>query len=557
MLAPSDNDKHDHANKVDECGSQQGTAGHDQTVATGSFTLRAKGGDMQNIGTFLTRRAFLSPALEATVEPMGGGRRLTFTDLNERSNRVANALRLLGVKKGDRVGLLLMNGAEFVETFFAVAKIGAVNVPLNFRLVADELEFILKDSGVTVLISSADFAALTGELHGRGDRTEVKHWVQVGGEPAAHAASYDAWIGNASPVEPAPAGGDDDLVFIMYTSGTTGLPKGVMHSHSTVMWAILTIAATADQHYADRYLFSLPMFHVGALAPALGCVYRGVTLVILKQFDPKLSWQLIEQEKITSTLMVPAMLQFMMATYDPAAQDMSSLRWVMSGAAPVPVTLIKAYEAMGVEIHQVYGLTETGGPACLILGEDALTHAGSTGRAFFHTDVRVVDEEGRNVAVGEPGEVIVRGPHIMVGYWNRPDATDDAIRDGWLHTGDIATIDDDGFVTIMDRVKDMLISGGENVYPAEIENVVLSHPGVADVAVIGIPSAKWGESPMAIVVRKDESLTADEVMEWCKGKVAPFKLVKAVAFVTEIPRNPSGKILKRILREEHKVSAPD
>jgi O-succinylbenzoate-CoA ligase len=512
---------------------------------------------MQNIGTFLTRRAFLSPDLEATVEPMAGGRRLTFRDINARSNRVANALRLLGVKKGDRVGLMLLNGAEFVETFFAVAKIGAINVPLNFRLVADELEFILKDSGVTVLISSADFAALVGELHDRGDRTDVAHWVQVGGEPAAFAASYDAWTGNASPVEPTPTGGDDDLVFIMYTSGTTGLPKGVMHSHSTVMWAILTIAATADQHYADRYLFSLPMFHVGALAPALGCVYRGVTLVILKQFDPKLSWQLIGSEKITSTLMVPAMLQFMMATYDASAQDMSSLRWVMSGAAPVPVTLITAYEAMGVEIHQVYGLTETCGPACLILGEDALTHAGSTGRAFFHTDVRVVDEEGRNVSVGEPGEVLVRGPHIMVGYWNRPDATDDAIRNGWLHTGDIATIDADGFVTIMDRLKDMLISGGENVYPAEIENVVLSHPKVADVGVIGVPSAKWGESPMAIVVRNDESLTADEVMEWCKGKVAPFKLVKAVAFVTEIPRNPSGKILKRILREEFKVSAPD
>lgn len=512
---------------------------------------------MINIGSYLSKRAFLSPALEATVEPVVGGRRLSFKELNERSNRVANALRLQGVKKGDRVGLLLMNGAEFVETFFAVAKIGAVNVPLNWRLVADELEFILKDAGATVLISSAEFAPIVADLHSRGDKTDVQHWVQAGGEAPEFSASYDGWTANASPLEPPLAGGDDDLVFIMYTSGTTGLPKGVMHTHNTVTWAILTISATADQHYADRYLISLPMFHVGALAPVLGCIYRGCTLVILKAFDPKLSWQLIGDEKITSTLMVPAMLQFMLATHEPANHDSSSLRWVMSGAAPVPVTLIKAYEAMNIEIHQVYGLTETCGPACLILGEDALTHAGSTGRAFFHTSVRVVDDAGNDVKPGEPGEVLVSGPHIMLGYWNRPDATADSIRDGWLYTGDIATVDEDGFVTIMDRLKDMLISGGENVYPAEIENVVLSNPKVADVGVIGIPSAKWGESPMAIVVKKDESLTAEEVIEWCKGKLAPFKLVKTVAFVTEIPRNPSGKILKRMLRDEFKVTAPE
>jgi acyl-CoA synthetase (AMP-forming)/AMP-acid ligase II len=510
-----------------------------------------------NIGTLLAKRAFLSPHLEATVEPTAGGRRLTFRQLNERSNRVANALRLAGVKKGDRVGLLMMNGAEFIEVFFAVAKIGAVNVPLNWRLVPDELEFILKDSGTSVLISSPEFAGAITELHGRGDRTDVQTWVQLGGDVPDFAANYDAWTANASAAEPTAAGVNDDLVFIMYTSGTTGLPKGVMHTHDTVMWAMLTIAATADTRYADRYLISLPMFHVGALAPVLGNVYKGSTQIILKAFDPKLSWQLIGDEKVTTTLMVPAMLQFMLATYDKDAYDSSTLRWVMSGAAPVPVTLIKAYEAMGIEIHQVYGLTESGGPACLILGEDALVRAGSTGRAFFHTDVRVVDEEGHDAKVGEPGEVIVKGPHIMKGYWNRPEATADTIRDGWLHTGDVATMDEDGFITIMDRVKDMLISGGENVYPAEIENVVLSHEKVADVAVIGIPSAKWGESPMAVVVRKDESLTEQDVMDWCKGKLAPFKLVKSVVFTTEIPRNPSGKALKRILRDQYKMTAPD
>jgi acyl-CoA synthetase (AMP-forming)/AMP-acid ligase II len=237
--------------------------------------------------------------------------------------------------------------------------------------------------------------------------------------------------------------------------------------------------------------------------------------------------------------------------------DTSTLRWIMSGAAPVPVSLIKTYESMGIEIHQVYGLTESCGPACLISPDDALVRAGSTGKAFFHTDVRIVREDGSVCAPGEPGEVVVAGQHVMLGYWNRPDATADAIRDGWLHTGDIAVMDEDGFVTIMDRLKDMLISGGENVYPAEIENVILTNPKVADVAVVGIPSAKWGESPLAIVVRKDETLTAEEVIAGCRGHLAPFKMPKAVEFVSEIPRNPSGKILKRELRQRFAYDAPE
>ena len=213
--------------------------------------------------------------------------------------------------------------------------------------------------------------------------------MQVGGTPEAFALPYDAWMGAAGSDEPGLAGADDDLLFIMYTSGTTGLPKGVMHSHRTVLWAMLTLSATADMRNRDRFLTSLPLFHVGALTPAMGCVYLGITQVILKAFDPKLSWELIRDEKITSTLMVPAMLQFMLATYDKATHDASTLRWIMSGAAPVPVNLIKTYAEMGVEIHQVYGLTESCGPGCLILGEDAMSRAGSTGRAYFHTDVRV------------------------------------------------------------------------------------------------------------------------------------------------------------------------
>ena len=510
----------------------------------------------QNIGEFLTKRAKRDTHLEAIFEP-ALDRRLSFKELNERSNQVAHALKDLDVNLGDRVGLLLMNGIEFVETFFAVAKIGAVNVPLNYRLVADELEFILADAGVTVLIYGEEFSALAAELRSRGDKTAIQHWVQVHGELIGGSIDYQDWMGSSSVEEPTIEGNDEDLVFIMYTSGTTGLPKGVMHSHDTVLWGNITNATTADMRHYDRFLNSLPLFHVGALTPIITSVFVGGSITLMKAFDPTEAWNLIRDEKIQTTLMVPAMLQFMLLTYDAENHDTSTLRNIISGAAPVPVSLIETYTAMGIEIHQVYGLTETCGPACIISAEDAVSRAGSTGKAFTFTEVRVVDEEGNECEPDQPGEVQVKGSHIMVGYWNRPDATSEAIIDGWLKTGDVATMDADGFVTIVDRVKDMLISGGENVYPAEIENVLLSHEKINDAGVIGIPSAKWGESPLAVIVRTDENLSEKDVISHCEGKLAPFKTVKAVEFVEEIPRNASGKILKRELREQFSYEAPD
>lgn len=503
-----------------------------------------------NVGLFLSKRAFRDPNLEALVEP-ARGRRFTYRQFDDRSNRVANALLDLGVGFGDRVGVLLMNGVEFLETFFACGKIGAVCVPLNWRLVPDELEFILSDSGTSTLIFGSEFAAAAADLHGR--KTMVHRWIELNsgtpGERQPFALDYDGLLAAAGDAEPPIAGADDDLLFIMYTSGTTGLPKGVMHSHRTVTWGILTVNSTADLRYKDRYILALPFFHVGALNPALCLVHRGGTGIIMRAFDPNQAWELIEQESVTNMLAVPAMLNFMLQAGH-GGRSFSTLRWIMSGAAPVPVSLIHEYIALGIEIHQVYGLTESCGPACLLTSDDAVQRAGSTGKAFFHTAVRVVDGEGRDCAPGEPGEVIVAGAHIMLGYWNRPEATAETVRDGWLHTGDVATMDADGFVTIMDRVKDMLISGGENVYPAEIENVILSNTKVSDVAVLGIPSPKWGESPLAVVVRKDATLTPEEVISGCKGRLAAFKMPKAVRFVDEIPRNPSGKILKRVLRDQ-------
>jgi acyl-CoA synthetase (AMP-forming)/AMP-acid ligase II len=450
-----------------------------------------------------------------------------------------------------------MNSVEYVESFFAIGKIGAIVVPLNWRLVADELAFILKDSGATVLIYGGEFREVVAELQRRGaEGSAVRHWLHVaaagkdeGATRDAFAKSYDQLQSAAPDTSPEITACDDDELYIMYTSGTTGLPKGAVHTHTSVLWACTTMAATCDVRYLDRYIVVLPLFHVGALTPLTGNVYRGATSVIMRAFDPGRLLGTIATEQVTVLLAVPAMLNFMIQMPDLDRYDLSTLRWMMSGAAPVPVTLIEAWTARGIPIHQVYGLTESCGPACLTSPEDAVAKAGSTGRPFFHTDVRIVDDRGADVRPGETGEVIIRGAHIMKGYWNRPEATAETIRDGWLHSGDLATIDDDGLIYIQDRKKDMIISGGENVYPAEIENVILAHPQVREVAVIGQASAKWGESPLAVVVKKDAALTEEDVLGHCKGKLARYKLPKSVRFVDEIPRNPAGKILKRVLRD--------
>ena len=455
------------------------------------------------IGTMLSRRALHSASREAYVDSQSG-LRLTFEELNDRTNRVANHLLGLGIGKGDRVAIMMMNSAEFIESYFAVAKIGAVVVPLNWRLVADELEFIVKDSGAVVLIFGNEFVDLASDLHSRGNKTDLVHWLHsMSDADTAFASDYESVQDTASSKDPEVTVRDDDLLYIMYTSGTTGLPKGVVHTHNTMFWSLQTIMVTADMHDGDRNLAALPMFHVGSLTPVTLNIYLGTTSVVMREFEPERVWQLFEEERINTGLLVPAMLNFMIQVEGREKYDYSTLRWVQSGASPVPVSLIQAYADIGIDIHQVYGLTETCGPACLITGKDAIDKIGSTGRSFFHTDVRVVDADGSDVAPDTQGEVWVRGKHIMKGYWNLPEVTAETItQDGWLRSGDVATIDADGFVYIQDRIKDMIISGGENVYPAEIENVILMHPDVAEVAVIGQPSEQWGESPFAVVVSK-------------------------------------------------------
>lgn len=512
-----------------------------------------------NIGQTLSFRTKRMPHREALVEA-ASGRRFTYQELNGRANTLCNGLMdYTMIHKGDRIAILMMNGVEFIETFYAVAKAGAVLVPLNWRLTPDELEFILMDSGTTTLIYGPEFKDQVCDLQSRGGKTKIIHWVQCGGDVPEFAYSYAQITSAESTYEPVISGSGDDLLFIMYTSGTTGLPKGVMHSHNTVFAAISNMMATNETGIDETTLLSLPLFHVGALTPAFQSIYSASRLVITKTFDPVKSWELIGEEKITNTLLVPAMLQAMKAVYDPAKHDASTMRSMVSGAAPVPVSMIEDFAKMDITINQVYGMTETCGPGCLILGEDAVAHPGSTGKGYFFTEVRITAPDGTECPPGVSGEVCMHAPNNMVGYWNRPDATAETIIDGWLHSGDVGVADKDGFITIVERLKDMLISGGENVYPAEIENALLSHDGVADAAVIGIPSEKWGESAMAVIVRAPGSdVSEDELITLTKTKLASFKSVKVVRFTDVIPRTPSGKILKRALRERYSdIKAPE
>ncbi len=509
-----------------------------------------------NIGELLKKRASLNPHREAYVDSTA---RISFSELNDRCNRMANALLAHGVRAGDRVAIAMMNSPEFVETYLAIAKIGGIVVPLNWRLVPDELEFILKDSGAEILFYGSEFSGTFDELHSRGDATDVRTWIRAssGDKESGFWVDYETFHDQGHAGEPPVGARDDDLLYIMYTSGTTGLPKGVVHSHGTTFQAMLTFSASCDLRDADRYLAALPMFHVGALTPITLNVYRGVTSIVMREFDPARAWELFEKEKVTVSLLVPAMLNFMAQSEARTRYDYSTLRWIQSGASPLPVNLIRQFADMNIEIHQIYGSTETCGPACVIDAEHALSKIGSTGKPFFHTDVRVVNENGEDCKAGEPGEVWVKGDHIMLRYWNRPEATAETItQDGWLRTGDVASVDEDGFVYIQDRIKDMIISGGENVYPAEIENVLLSHPDITEVAVIGQPSKKWGESPFAVVVRNSDSLTEEAVLAHCKGKLAPFKLPRGAVFIDTIPRNANGKVLKRELRERFPGPAP-
>lgn len=493
----------------------------------------------EGLGSWPARRARMTPGRTALVH---GDRRLTYRDLHERVLRLANALRGRGVRPGDRVAYLGPNHPAFLETLFATAALGAVFVPLNTRLADPEIAYLLDDAGAAVLVSGPEHAATAAAV---GDRPAVAHRVAVGD-------GYEELLA-AAPADPV----DErvtlaDTCMIMYTSGTTGHPKGALLTHGNLTWNCYNLLIDLDVAGDEVALISAPMFHTAALNhTALPVFLKGGTNVLVGRFDPAGSFDLIAEHGVTLMFGVPAMFQQIALSPRWADADLSTLRILHCGGAPVPVPLIRTYQERGLTFVQGFGMTEASPGVLLLRAPDSVRKAGSAGTPMFFTDVRVVGPDGAEAAVGAPGEVLVHGPNVMAGYWRCPDETARTLDGGWLHSGDVATVDDEGFVTIVDRLKDMIISGGENVYPAEIESVLYEHPAVAECAVVGVPDERWGEVGRALVVLRDgATATPEEIRASLDGRLARYKIPRSVVVVDSLARNASGKLLRHRLRDQ-------
>ncbi len=480
-------------------------------------------------------------------------KRMTYGEFNARVNRLSHAIQDVGLGKGDRAAVLLFNCSEYLEIYFAAAKLGIILVTLNYRLMGKELKYILDDAAPAALFFGASFDDVVAPL--RQECSYLKNYIRLGDGKNEGSIDYESMLKGRSENEPDQDVRLEDEQLIIYTSGTTGYPKGAVVTHANTLWTCINqLLFFPDLTSEDSTLVVMPLYHCGAqndfTTPILNL---GGRVVIMERVEPLKVVEMIEKERITTALLLPTLLHMMFQLPDLDKYDLSSLRYVMTGGAPLPqVTIDNFYNRMGYHICQVFGLTEGTALTSILTKESAAEKKGSTGRPLFHADVKIVDEWGAEKTPGEVGELIQKGPTVMKGYWNNEKATRETVKEGWLHTGDLARRDEDGFIYIVDRKKDMIISGEENIYPAEIEQVLYSHPKILEAAVIGVPDEKWGESVKAVVVCKSgERLSKEEVVSHCKKHLASYKKPKFVAFIDELPRNPSQKVLKRVLREKY------
>jgi len=499
-----------------------------------------------NLAAQILRQADLSHDRLAIIFE---GRERSYGQLASRVRQLAGLLRARGVSLGDRVGFLGLNQPELLETMLAANALGAVFVPLNFRLTAQELTFIIGDAGVHTLIVDAELAPVIEPVVAD---LPCRHWFCVEGDQGIFEALEPA-ITVAEPITDAVELGAHDTLLIMYTSGTTGLPKGAMLTHGNIIWNNVNASFAFGAKRTDVGLTVAPLFHIGGLnVLTLTTLQMGNPLVLMRNFEPGAVLENIERYRVTHMFGAPAMYLFMAQHPSFETADLSSVEMFIVGAAPCPESLITLYGARGVQFCQGYGLTETA-PFGSFLGPDkSLDKLGSAGLPSVLTELRIVDADNRPLPPQERGEVCIRGPNIMKGYWNRPEATAAAIdNEGWFHSGDIGYLDDEGYLFICDRVKDMVISGGENVYPAEVESVLFEHPAITEVAVIGLPDDKWGEAVTAVAaLNANHSLTLEELRAFADKKLARYKLPLRLHLVEALPRNPAGKVLKFQLREQ-------
>ncbi len=501
------------------------------------------------IGSWLTKRAILTPDKEAVVD---GEKRLTYRQLNGRVNRLANALQGLGLKSGDRLSILSTNCVEYVETIMAAAKLGVLLVPLNWRLTPAELTFILKDSGAETLIFHPNPRDTAESLKVQAG---LKRLIVLGDKEKGEAEVYERLLESVSDEEPNPDKSPDMDTphIIMYTAGTTGQPKGAVLTQGTAFWNVVNLTVSMGFTCQDRNLSVLPMFHIGGIGLfTLPMLYMGGTVVIQRTFEPAQTLELLESEGITLFFGVAAVFLFLIQHPRFKKEAFEQVRVVMSGGAPLPVSLVHQYQEAGIVLQQGFGMSEAAPSIATLEKELAVKKAGSIGKALMHVEARVVNDEMADMPVDQVGELVIRGPNLMQGYWNRPEATKEAFSGGWFHTGDLARMDGDGDLYIVERKKDMFISGGENVYPAEVENAIYELPRVSEVAVIGVKDEKWGEVGRAIVVLKEgQEMTREKILDHLKGRLAKYKIPKDVVFTGPLPRNAAGKVLKKVLREEN------
>lgn len=490
-------------------------------------------------------------------------KRYTFSQLNDRANRLANALSKLGINKGDRVAILQVNCNQHLETYFATAKLGAIYTPLNFRAKGEELTYLLNSSEANTLLVGQRYIDLIKLI--RPELTSVKNFISIENKEDSM-LSYEDMI--LSPAQEVVTDiDDDDPTILTYTAGTTGQPKGVILSHNSFASYVLEYVTPADPDMEERNILAVPLYHVAGIQAMLAAVYGGRTLIMERQFDPVEWMKLVETEKANRAMMVPTMLKQLIDHPDFGKYDLSSIKIITYGAAPTSLEIIKkVMEAFpGVSLINAFGQTETAATITTLNPEDhvvtgtkeerekKLRRLSSIGKPLSDVEMKIVDKQGNELPPEQVGEIVARGPMVMTGYWGDQEKTGKTIdRDGWLHTGDMGYRDEDGYFFLAGRTTDMIIRGGENICPEEVEAVLHSHPKIEEAAVIGVPNEEWGEQPIAIVVLKPkETSTPEEIIEYCQNKLASCKRPSAVIFVDKLPHNSMGKVPKQVLRKKY------
>ena len=488
-----------------------------------------------------------------------GDRHITYRVAQAEANRLANALVDSGLQPGDRLAILSKNSIEYMLLYFASSKAGLVTIPLNYRLVPAEWSYILNDAEAKVLFAAGNYLQDVETI--RSELKSIEKFIAIDGASAGW-EEYQSLITDQSETPPVRNITSQDDLFQLYTSGTTGHPKGAVLTHQSVTTHILQMALVHNVQPAERLLLVAPVFHVAGLnAGAFPCLSAGGCLYIQADFKPDEVVRALSDEHIGIAILVPAMIQACLtAIPDVAQRRYNDLRLIHYGASPIAeATLRRAMEAFKCEFSQGYGMTEMSAAIAVLSWADhqrALREKPelliAAGRPVLGTEVRIVDANDNPVPNGTIGEVLTRGIQMMKGYWKQPEATAEALRGGWMHTGDAGILDDEGYLYIQDRVKDMVVSGGENIYPRVVEEVLFKHPAVAEVAVIGVPDEQWGETIKAVVVlRSGKAATEEEIIDFCQGKLGGFERPRSVDFVDSLPRTPSGKVLKRVLREPY------